>query len=121
MIPSFSDGNRISIRQNPYKTDPPILGDVVVFTHPGVERTTFLKRIVGLPGDLIELKCKRIYVNSVSLTLYNPDLENHSQFLDLIWLLGDDEYYVLGDNPSDSLDSRKFGPITLDWIIGKVW
>ena len=121
MMPAFSHGDRISIKQNPYKTELPILGDVIVFTHPGIEQTTFLKRIVGLPGDIIEVKCKGIFVNSLALTPCDPDFENDSQLLALTWLLGDDEYYVLGDNASDSLDSRKFGSIKLGWIIGKVW
>ena len=121
MAPTFSNGNRISISRNPYKTDRPILGDVVVFAHPGVKQTTFLKRIVGLPGDLIELKCKRIFVNNQSITPHAQGPVGHSQLLDLMWQLEGDEYFVLGDNPCDSLDSRRLGPIKLSWIIGKVW
>ena len=121
MAPSFSNGTRISIDRNPYKTDRPILGDVVVFTHPGVEQTTFLKRIVGLPGDLIELKCKRIFVNNRPVTPHAKGPIGHSQLLDLMWTLEGDEYFVLGDNTSDSLDSRRLGPVKLSWILGKVW
>lgn len=121
MAPSFSNGTRISIDRNTYKTDRPILGDVVIFTHPGVNQTTFLKRIVGLPGDLIELKCKRIFVNKQPVTKNANRPIGHSELLDLIWTLERDEYFVLGDNTSDSLDSRRLGPIQLSWILGKVW
>ena len=121
MAPSFSNGTRISIDRNTYKTDRPILGDVVIFTHPGVKQTTFLKRIVGLPGDLIELKCKRIFVNNQPVTKNAKGPIGHSELLDLIWTLERDEYFVLGDNTSDSLDSRRLGPIQLSWILGKVW
>jgi len=121
MAPTFSDGNRLSINQNPYKTEQPILGDVVIFVHPGIKQMTFLKRIVGLPGDFIELKCKRIFVNNRPASLQVLEPGKYSQKLDLMWFLDGDECFVLGDNPSDSLDSRKLGPIKLSWIIGKVW
>ena len=90
-------------------------GDVVVFSHPSVEGRVMLKRVLGLPGEWVRLEQEEAAVDSSC-----DDLEG-DEVWDMEWTLGRDEWFVVGDNPGVSLDSRRLGPIRGSWIRGRVW
>ena len=122
MAPLYQGGQRYLVDRATYRFDLPKRGDAVVFRHPSAGEKILLKRIIGLPGERVSLREGEILIND------QPHEERHCQMegsreetLDLEWGLGDDEYFVLGDNLSDSLDSRRLGPVKRRWIVGKVW
>jgi signal peptidase I len=125
MEPNFHDLDYLIIDEISYRFHSPERGDVIVFRNPNNPGQRFIKRIIGLPGEIVKIKDGKITIidqNGESFVLdeseYLPkgtitpgDLETH---------LGDNQYFVLGDNRSSSLDSRFFGPILKEEIIGKV-
>jgi len=107
-------------------------GDIVVLHPPsnfaGLDDTPFIKRIIGLPGDRIELKDGKVYVNGTVLDepyIYasggirqptNPTTAASSE-----WLVPAGELFVMGDHRQASADSRMFGPIEISQVIGRAW
>ena len=98
---------------------PPQRGDVIVFDYPLEPDRQFVKRIIGEPGDLVAITEGRVSVNNRVLD------EPYLAFLGRTHMhavrLAGDEYFVLGDNRNGSRDSRHWGPLPKDNIIGKVW
>lgn len=119
MEPTFHNHERIVVSRIDYVLGEPQRGDVIVFNH--VEDTYLIKRIIGLPGERIDLKDGKVYVNDVWLEeTYTEGICVSRSCKEKTWLLGDDEYFVLGDNRSSSMDSHNFGPIRMSQIVGKV-
>jgi signal peptidase I len=102
----------------------PRRGEVIVF-HPPLEHSydrDFIKRVIGLPGDHVQVKDGRVYVNDRELV--EPYLRNAQTFCGGQWCdvrLGPDEYFVMGDNRTNSSDSRLWGPVPAANVIGKAW
>jgi len=124
MEPTFRDNEYLIIDELSYRLHEPRRGDVVVLRNPSLGEF-LIKRIIGLPGE-------RLVVNDGHVTIYNtqnPDgiILNESDYLsssvstfgNLDVTLGDQQYFVMGDNRSASLDSRSFGPITRKEIVGR--
>jgi len=97
-------------------------GDIVVLRHPAQLRRFYVKRIIGLPGENIRLHGTLVYINDALLneTYLNGRTYQRPEY-DREWWLGPGEYFVMGDNRSDSQDSRAFGPVGQDLIVGRVW
>ncbi len=95
---------------------------VVVLKEPVAPQTESIKRIIGLPGELVSFEDGKTLINSRPVP--EPYLKSRP-WLDLIeveeWTLEHDQYFVMGDNRDYSRDSRDYGPITGDLITGKVW
>ncbi|MCY4557388.1 MAG: signal peptidase I [Chloroflexi bacterium] len=98
---------------------PPQRGDVVVFDYPLEPERQFVKRIIGEPGDLIAIDDGQVAINGETLDEPYLDVLGRTRMHDI--QLADDEYFVLGDNRNGSRDSRHWGPLPSDHIIGKVW
>lgn len=125
MSPNFEDGQYLIIDEISYRFNPPQRGDVVIFHPPTDHATYYIKRIIGLPGETVELRESHIYI-------YNEEYPEGFRLNEVNYLpqsrvtqmgktiLQNDEYYVVGDNRDNSLDSRRFGPINKDDIKGKV-
>jgi signal peptidase I len=102
----------------------PRRGEVIVF-HPPLPNAydnDFIKRVIGLPGDHVQVKDGHVYVNGEELRetyLHNVQTFCGGQFCDMH--LGPDQYYVMGDNRTNSSDSRLWGPVPGGNIIGKTW
>ena len=98
-------------------------GDIVVFRNPVLNDRTFVKRIVGLPNEVLRLEEGLIYVNEELLGetyLERPFTENQGAIRE--WWMGPDQYFVLGDNRRYSQDdSRAFGFVNRRSILGRVW
>jgi signal peptidase I len=101
---------------------PPERGEIIVFRFPGDITQNFVKRVIGLPGEVVELRDTEIYVNGQLLDEPYERIEIHEPDNRPV-VVGDGMYYVLGDNRLQSEDSRseRVGLIPEENIIGKVW
>jgi signal peptidase I len=119
MEPNMHDGQYLIISKVTYWFHSPQRGDVVVFDFPRDPNRQFIKRIIGLPGDNLEIKQGRVFINSQLLEEpYSPNASTYS------WgpvTIGPDEYFVLGDNRPYSSDSHSGWMLPRDNIIGKAW
>ncbi len=126
MDPNFYDGEYLLTDKLSYRIGEPKRGDVVVFAAPPTRNEDFIKRIVGLPGDTIAIKAGKVWLNdkelqenylpATILTFGGPFLSEEK-----IFTLGQDEYFMFGDNRGHSSDSRFWGPIKKEDIIGRAW
>lgn len=97
----------------------PQRGDIVVFQAWGQDKD-FIKRVVGLPGETVEIKDNNVYLNDEALDEPYLDGAPTRDTMHPV-TLGEDQYYVLGDNRANSADSRAYGPLDAESIIGKAW
>ena len=105
---------------------PPGRGDVIVFRAPPSPDRDFVKRVIGLPGERVRISGGEIFINGERLQetyLAESDLRRDMDCVPntLGCVLAEDEYFVLGDNRDHSNDSRDWGPVRLEVIVGKVW
>ena len=122
MEPTFEDGEYLLIDQLSYRFREPRRGEVIVFRFPQDESQYFIKRIIGLPGDLLKMQDGLVYVNGEPIDEpYVQELCRTVTCRDREWQLGEDEFFVLGDNRNASQDSHDFGPINREQIVGKAW
>lgn len=125
MEPNFSDGDYLIVDEISYRFKSPERGEVIVFDPPTNKSVRYIKRVIALPGETVEMKSGKItiYDNNGSLVLdeagYIP--QGYNTFGDVRISLGPDEYFVLGDNRSASLDSRSFGFLPSENIVGRVY
>ncbi len=118
MEPNLHNGEYVLIDKISYVLHPPERGDVVVFTPPNNERD-YIKRVIGLPGDTVEVKSGQVYVNGVVLD--EPYLKNLIRTDMPARVVEESRYFVMGDNRNNSSDSRAFGTITPQSIVGRAW
>ena len=119
MLPSLEDQERIFINKFVYHFESVSRGDVVVFRYPRDPGKSYIKRVIGVPGDRILIDRGRVYVNGRRLAEnYVPrDFIDGRSYPELV--VPDHSYYVLGDHRSMSNDSREFGPVDESYIYGK--
>ncbi|HUP54862.1 MAG TPA: signal peptidase I [Methylomirabilota bacterium] len=120
--------DKLTPRFNTYKR-----GDIVVFTPPadwGDNGTPFIKRVIGEPGDSVQIRDDGfVYVNDTALDepyLYADEPGGAPQATtapleQANWTIGENEVFLMGDHRSNSADSRTFGPVEIDQIIGRAW
>lgn len=122
MEPMLSNGQNVFISRVSYWLHPPQRGDVIVFQKDTYSQSELIKRIIGLPGETIEIRATRVYINGELLEEpYLIDACSLSACADGIWTIGSDQYFVMGDNRNHSHDSRAFGMIARSSIIGEVF
>lgn len=119
MEPNFFTDEFVIVSRLAYIIGEPERGDVIVFHFDEDTNRDFIKRVVGLPGEYIEVLDGRVYVNGTLLD--EPYIDTFCNCRDKDWLLGEDEFFVLGDNRNSSQDSFDFGPIDREQIIGRAW
>jgi len=127
MEPNFHDHEYLIIDEISYRFKEPIRGQVVVFRYPKNPQEYFIKRIIGLPGEEVQIVDGKVIIFNdywpEGLTLsehyLNPGTETYDNN-GLRTSIGDNEYFVLGDNRNASKDSRSFGPVDKAFITGKV-
>lgn len=118
MLPNFRDGELILSEKINYRFGSPGRGDVIVFRAPTGRKVDFIKRIVGLDGDVVRVEDGIVYINDKILS---EPYETQKTQGTLNIKLQQDQYFVLGDNRSSSSDSRSFGPISRGSIRGRAW
>ena len=129
MTPTLEDRQLVLVVRPVFPWNRLRRSDVVVLTPPAPtpglpDGTWFIKRVAGMPDEEIVLAGGRLYADDVLLAELSPDGahrggdggSNRRE-----WWNGPDEYFVLGDNPNDSRDSRGFGPVADERVIGRVW
>lgn len=124
MEPSFEDGEWLLVDKLSYRFSSPDRGDVIIFDPPGTSNQPYIKRIIGLPGEYIEIRNGRIYISNdkgVFEYVENTDLPDIPPSDNGSWEIPEGSYFVLGDNRDNSSDSRVFGPVPEGNIIGRVW
>jgi signal peptidase I len=129
MEPTFLDHDYLLIDEISYRWREPHRGEVIVFRYPRDPKQYFIKRVIGLPGDRVVVRDGEVWLgeNGSELKLYKESylgewVRTQGQtpsYLDAV--LGEQQYYVMGDNRSASMDSRSFGPIIKREIIGRIW
>jgi signal peptidase I len=121
MQPTLSQGQRLIISRVNYLFGEPQYGDIAVFNSPVNDTDVLIKRVIGLPGDVIEFSDQQVYRNGDLLE--EPYFINRpcspSDCPDRTWRLGEDEYFMMGDNRNRSKDSRAFGPVTRSELVGE--
>ena len=124
MIPTFVNGDYLIIDKISYKLGDPKRDDVVVFRYPGDTTKFFIKRIIGLPNETVDVKGNNITITNnehpESFKLDQPFVKNISNNEEHI-VLKSDEYYVMGDNRSASSDSRAWGPVKRELLTGRAF
>jgi signal peptidase I len=128
MEPTFHTHEYLIIDEISYRFEDPARGDVVVFRYPRNPQEYFIKRIIGLPGETVEIKEGNVYIynneypEGVALEeeYLAPEIETHG-FSEQREELENNEYFVLGDNRNSSKDSRNFGPIKESFVVGQVF
>lgn len=140
MFPSIVEGEYVLIDKLTPRFNGYSYGDIVVFNPPtgsglDADGIPFIKRIIGLPGDTITLENGRVFVTRPGespVRIEEPYILRREDGTaaptectridcPLEWIVGDDEYFVMGDNRPSSQDSRVFGPIDADLILGRAW
>lgn len=120
MMPTLQNHQLILVNKVEYYLRPPQRGDVIVFAYPRDPSQDFVKRVIGVPGDTVELNSNGV-VSVDGVALNEPYIEEQYSGLPTsrFWKLGPDQYFVLGDHRDDSSDSRFWGPVPRSEIIGK--
>lgn len=124
MEPTFNQGEYLLIDEISYRFKDPARGDVVVFRYPKDPSYFYIKRVIALPGETIEIKDKEVkiynYDSPEGKVLKEPYIKGETNDT-LKIVLSKDEYFLLGDNREHSSDSRFFGTVPRKNIIGKAW
>jgi signal peptidase I len=118
MEPTLDDGQYLLISKLTYWIKPPERGDIIVFHPPTNPREDYIKRIIGLPGETVEIQQGQVRADGVALE--EPYITRQGNYSGA-WELGEDEYFVLGDNRNNSSDSHSWGVLPKDNIVGKAW
>lgn len=116
MEPTLHETERLFVSNVDVMTRPPERGEVVVLTSPH-DGELIVKRVIGLPGEDIEIRSGRVYINGVPL---HEDYINEAPRYSGHWEVGANQYFILGDNRNHSLDSGDYGPIDASIIHGVV-
>ena len=118
MLDTLHENNIMGVSRLHYRLNEPQRGEIITCNYPGEGNKLFVKRIIGLPGETIEIREGTVYIDG------EPIAEDYltrrdDQSMDPV-TLEDDEIFVMGDNRPVSRDSRAVGPLTLDDIYGRV-
>lgn len=125
MHPTYKNGEYLMANKITYKFAEPKRGDVVIFQYS--ETQDFIKRVIGVPGDVVMIKDGAIYINEEKLDesnyLADSVITNGGSYIHegQSITVPDGQYFVSGDNRPNSSDSREFGPISKEKIKGKAW
>lgn len=119
MQPNFFEGQFILVNKLAFKLGEPSRGEVIVFHNPGNVEEDYIKRVIGLPGDEVEIRDQVVFVNDEVLAepyATNPFRDNYGPAV-----VPDSHLFVMGDNRGNSSDSRRIGPIPEELIVGQAW
>ncbi len=116
MQPTINEGERLLIEKVPVAQLQ--RGDIIIVQPPGSQAMPIVKRLIGLPGETVEVRDGKVYINDKALDEPYVKIPGGPDYAQAA--LGSDEYFVLGDNRANSMDSRQYGPIRGKAILGRV-
>ncbi|MBA2284148.1 MAG: signal peptidase I [Ktedonobacteraceae bacterium] len=117
MEPGLHTGDYVLVNKLLYLWQQPQRGDVIVFHYPLDTHVDFIKRIIGVPGDTISTTSTGVSVDGQ--LIQEPYISTAFNFGNETWKLGPDQFFVMGDNRDNSLDSRSWGALDRRYIVGK--
>lgn len=116
MEPTLQSGEFVVVNKLAYKLGEPQVGDVIIFQYPRDPDQEYIKRVIGTPDDHVKIENGMVYVNGVLLNepyiAAQPAYQNE-------WTIPDNTIFVLGDNRNNSSDSHTWGPVPIEYVIGK--
>jgi signal peptidase I len=127
MLPTLRQGQHLLVDKLSPRFDPYSRGDIVVFHAPGTaaDSIPYIKRVIGVAGDHVALRDGEVYINGVALEepYISTDGRGGTEPLDgtTEWVVPAGQVLVMGDHRSRSVDSRSFGPVPVDQVIGRAW
>ncbi len=125
MEETFQSGEYLIVDQVSYKLHQPNRGDVIVFRYPKDPSKFFIKRVIGLPGDTVKIEGSMVTIvneaNPDGFVLDEPYIKSMRNQSDMTEVLGEREYFVMGDNRDQSSDSRVWGVLQEERIIGRAY
>ncbi|MCI8327008.1 MAG: signal peptidase I [Lachnospiraceae bacterium] len=125
MLGTLAEGDSLLVNRFVYKLTPPKENDIVVFLPNGNKKSyPYVKRVIGVPGDVVQIKEGVVYVNGEKFEeVIDPAKIEHPELAEEEVEVGEDEYFVLGDNRNNSEDSRyaNIGNVKKEHIVGKAW
>ncbi|MFM2339632.1 MAG: hypothetical protein RLZZ360_268 [Candidatus Parcubacteria bacterium] len=125
MDDTFESGQYLIVDQVSYKLHEPKRGDVIIFRYPKDPSKFFIKRVIGLPGDTVTIESSTVTIkneaNPEGFTLDEPYIKSMRNRSDMTETLGEREYFVMGDNRDQSSDSRVWGVLQEERIIGRAF
>ncbi|MGD8625187.1 MAG: signal peptidase I [Anaerolineae bacterium] len=119
MMPTLQDGQYLVVSKLDYRLHEPQRGDVIVFLDPRSSDRKLIKRIIGLPGEMVQIRNGAVFVNEQRLN--EPYIKNPALYNQPPTPVPAEHYYVLGDNRSNSSDSHNWGTLDGEMIVGKAW
>jgi signal peptidase I len=116
MEPTLVSGEFIIVNRLSYHFGAPLRGDIIVFHFPGNPQEEYIKRVIGLPGDDVQVKNGQVYINGQLLNESYIDVK-----MDYTgnWQVPAGQLFVLGDNRNNSSDSHDWGTVPMDYVVGK--
>lgn len=124
MEPTLQDGNNLIVDKLSYRLRDPKRFEIIVFPYQYEENTYYIKRIIGLPGEMVQVKDGAVYIDGEKLDeRYGAEPMESAGIAEEPIKLGDDEYFVLGDNRNHSSDSRdpSVGILKREDLLGRAW
>jgi len=116
MEPTLKSGQFVLVNKLAYKIGSPQYGDIIVFHYPRNPDQEYIKRVIGLPGDLVEIKAGQVFVNDQLIE--EPYILNEPTYQDRV-RVPVNALFVLGDNRNNSSDSHTWGAVPLESVVGK--
>jgi signal peptidase I len=117
MQPTLYAGNFVFVNKLAYQWGEPSRGDIIVFRWPpDPTQVPYIKRVIGLPGETIKVAGGKVYINDQLLAEQYLGVSTHH---DGEWLVPEDHLFVMGDNRNNSSDSRSWGTVPIENVIGK--
>ena len=122
MLPGIENHDWVMVSKASYFSSDPARGDVIVFNPPFQSEFPFIKRVIAVPGDTVEIKDGKVYLNGTNGTaLDEPYISQPPSYTMPAREIPEGEYFVLGDNRNNADDSHIWGTVPRENIIGKVW
>lgn len=119
MEPNLHNGQYLIVDKISYRLDEPQRGDVIVFEPPNRPGEDYVKRVIALPGELVEIRNGQVFINNHSLD--EPYVVHRGSYSMSARRVGPAELFVLGDNRNSSSDSHNWGMLAQDKVVGKAW